>query len=184
MPKAKKAILMGYSDTSKTYRLWDINSRKIVESRDVLFDETPVQNPASNGEDRVVQDILDVANLGQIAPLEQRAVGVVPRAARVAIGQRAAGGSLAVGGIQQIILQHGHVHSSQEELDTPTIPSNPDSLTNEDNCIESSKDLVAISDGDKIEEIVGGPHKHWSIMGDSPEAQGTKFANNGGGRWT
>ena len=99
MPKAKKAILMGYSDTNKAYRLWDINSRKIVEIRDVLFDETPMQNPASNGKGRVVQNILDVANLGQIAPLEQRVVGVVPRAVevvpravRVAIGQRAAGG--------------------------------------------------------------------------------------------
>ena len=64
-----------------------------------------------------------------------------------------------MGGIQQIILQHGHVHSSQDEFDSPTVPSNPGSLTNEDNSTESSKDLVAISNGDEIEEIVGGPRE-------------------------
>ena len=159
MPKAKKAMLMGYSDTSKAYRLWDINSRKIVESRDVLFDETPIQNLASNGEGRVVQDILDIANLGQIAPLEQRVVGVIPRAARMVIGQRVVGGSLAVGDIQQIILQHGHVYSSQDELDSPTVLSNPGSLTNEDNCTKSSEDLVAILDSDEIEEIAKRPRE-------------------------
>ena len=70
MPKAKKAIFIGYSDTSKAYRLWDINSRKIVENIDVLFDEMRVQNLASNDEGRIVQDILDIAKLDQISPVD------------------------------------------------------------------------------------------------------------------
>jgi hypothetical protein len=37
--KATKGIFMGYSTTSKAYRIWDNQSRKITESRDVLFDE-------------------------------------------------------------------------------------------------------------------------------------------------
>jgi hypothetical protein len=41
---------MGYFYTSKAYMLWDINAKKIMESQDVLFDETPVTNPTSNGE--------------------------------------------------------------------------------------------------------------------------------------
>jgi hypothetical protein len=41
---------MGYSYTSKAYRLWDVNAKKIVERQDVLFDETHVVNPTSNGE--------------------------------------------------------------------------------------------------------------------------------------
>jgi hypothetical protein len=41
---------MDCSYTSKAYKLWDVNAKKIVESQDVLFDETPVANPTSNGE--------------------------------------------------------------------------------------------------------------------------------------
>jgi hypothetical protein len=41
---------MSYYYTSKAYRLWDVNAKKIVESQDVMFDETFVANPTSNGE--------------------------------------------------------------------------------------------------------------------------------------
>eukprot|EP01018_Ginkgo_biloba_P039467 Gb_17388 [translate_table: standard] len=37
--KSHKCILVGYSESSKAYRLWDPSQRKIVISRDVLFDE-------------------------------------------------------------------------------------------------------------------------------------------------
>jgi hypothetical protein len=32
--------MMGYSETNKGYRLYDLDSRKIILSRDVVFDET------------------------------------------------------------------------------------------------------------------------------------------------
>lgn len=37
--KSRECILVGYSETQKGYRLWDTSSRKILVSRDVLFDE-------------------------------------------------------------------------------------------------------------------------------------------------
>jgi len=59
---------MGYSYTSKAYMLWDVNAKKIVESQDVLFDETPIVNPTSNGESRIVIEIIhQITNIGQIA---------------------------------------------------------------------------------------------------------------------
>ena len=38
-PKSKPCIFMGYSDESKAYRLWDPAGRKIIKSRDVIFNE-------------------------------------------------------------------------------------------------------------------------------------------------
>ena len=39
-PKSKKCIFFGYDDVTKGYRLWDPTTRKIVISRDVIFDES------------------------------------------------------------------------------------------------------------------------------------------------
>ena len=39
-PKSKKCILMGYGDNIKGYRLYDLSSKKIIHSRDVIFDES------------------------------------------------------------------------------------------------------------------------------------------------
>lgn len=44
-PKSTRGIFMGYSQYSKAYRIWVNSTQKIVESRDVLFDE----NSALNG---------------------------------------------------------------------------------------------------------------------------------------
>ena len=41
-PKSTRGILMGYSTSSKAYRIWINATQKIQESRDVLFDETAV----------------------------------------------------------------------------------------------------------------------------------------------
>lgn len=41
-PKSTRGIFMGYSQHSKAYRIWVNSSQKIVESRDVLFDESSV----------------------------------------------------------------------------------------------------------------------------------------------
>lgn len=48
-PKSRKSILVGYSETSKAYRLWDVQSHKIVEARDKIVNEDPIPNPAQNG---------------------------------------------------------------------------------------------------------------------------------------
>jgi len=41
-PKSTRRIFMGYSQESKAYRIWVNSSQKIVESRDVIFNETSV----------------------------------------------------------------------------------------------------------------------------------------------
>jgi len=46
-PSGKKGILMGYSESSKAYRIYFPGFKKIDISRDVTFDETQLtqQNP-------------------------------------------------------------------------------------------------------------------------------------------
>ncbi|KAE9091335.1 hypothetical protein PF005_g18013 [Phytophthora fragariae] len=43
-PKAHHCIFLGYSDTSKAYRVWDLETERVLTSRTVLLDENP---PAS-----------------------------------------------------------------------------------------------------------------------------------------
>ena len=38
-PRAMKSVFVGYSENSKAYRLLDLNSNTMVESRDVEFIE-------------------------------------------------------------------------------------------------------------------------------------------------
>ncbi len=38
-PRSKKGIMMGYSNQSKAYKVWDVESSKMIVSRDVIFDE-------------------------------------------------------------------------------------------------------------------------------------------------
>lgn len=42
-PKGKEFIMVGYSITSKAYRLFDPTTRKVIERRDVMFDENTNQ---------------------------------------------------------------------------------------------------------------------------------------------
>ena len=38
--KTRKCVLLGYGTNQKGYRLYDVKHKKIVHSRDVVFDET------------------------------------------------------------------------------------------------------------------------------------------------
>jgi hypothetical protein len=38
--KSKQMVFVGYSNTSKAFRLWDPGTNKVKESNDVTFDET------------------------------------------------------------------------------------------------------------------------------------------------
>ncbi|KAJ9563977.1 LOW QUALITY PROTEIN: hypothetical protein OSB04_009137 [Centaurea solstitialis] len=38
-PKSKKGLFMGYGDDVKGYRIWSLGKRKVILSRDVVFDE-------------------------------------------------------------------------------------------------------------------------------------------------
>jgi hypothetical protein len=67
---------MGYFYTSKAYKLWDVNAKKIVDGQDVLFDETPLANPTSNGEGQIIIEIIHkITNLSQIARSSTRFEG-------------------------------------------------------------------------------------------------------------
>lgn len=41
-PRAKKTLYLGHTTSVKGYYLWSLNTRNIVFSRDVTFDETPM----------------------------------------------------------------------------------------------------------------------------------------------
>ena len=43
--RSKEGLIMGYSTQSKGYKIWDIESSKLVVSRDVTFDESSVDPP-------------------------------------------------------------------------------------------------------------------------------------------
>ena len=43
-PRAKKALFMGITSGVKGYRLWCLETRKVIFSRDVTFDESTLTN--------------------------------------------------------------------------------------------------------------------------------------------
>jgi hypothetical protein len=54
VPKSKRGIIMGYFNTNKTYVV-GFYSKKIMESWDMLFDETFVMNPTWNGDGQIIK---------------------------------------------------------------------------------------------------------------------------------
>ena len=56
-PRAKPGIMIGYSTQSKGYKIWDIESKSIIVSRDVRFDEFSSNHPTTTFEDST--DVLD-----------------------------------------------------------------------------------------------------------------------------
>ena len=59
-PKARACIFVGYSPDSSTYRLWDLQSDKLIESRDVYFVESKlgIEARGAGGEIASSADIL------------------------------------------------------------------------------------------------------------------------------
>lgn len=58
-PKGEEAILVGYSNKSKAYRLWLPGTRKIIKSRDVRF----IENVNNNRIETVEIDLLQKVNI-------------------------------------------------------------------------------------------------------------------------
>lgn len=97
-PKSRKGLMMGYSETSKAYRIWDIDSRKIVEARDVLFNEDSVTNSASHNEKREAPAEAEWVSLGVIDATEPPLTGVPVAPVAVGAGEAVVGaGEAAVG---------------------------------------------------------------------------------------
>ena len=79
-PRAQEAVFLGYAESSKVYKLWDGELRKIVISRDVVFDEFSsgvcgnigVGNILDTDEDLVSLDIEDDNNTSDDAPSNEK----------------------------------------------------------------------------------------------------------------
>lgn len=54
-PKSKPCVFVGYCDDSKAYRLWDPESRKIIKSRDVIFNEESRGSPTSEKQENFME---------------------------------------------------------------------------------------------------------------------------------
>jgi hypothetical protein len=90
-PKSRKGLFMGYSDSSKAYRIWDVAARKIAESRDILFNESLVPDPASNGIGRTVAELsTSFAPLGTLTE-NTAPIGAPPQAVGVPLAPAAVG---------------------------------------------------------------------------------------------
>ena len=64
--KADIGIFIGYSTTSKAYKIYDLNSNKVVVARDVKVIENATwdwKNSSGAGSKQMQQDELDAANM-------------------------------------------------------------------------------------------------------------------------
>jgi hypothetical protein len=79
--KCKKCILMGYSETSKAYRLWNNQSRSIKESRDVTFDKEGLQGNKEEHDAPTTQGVVFINKPPLQAPVGagRGAVGIFAR---------------------------------------------------------------------------------------------------------
>lgn len=55
-PRSKKGLFMGYGAGVKGYRIWSLDKKKVILSRDVLFDEESMLRGVSNSSTPSVQD--------------------------------------------------------------------------------------------------------------------------------
>ena len=58
LPKGKTLKLVGYENLTKGYRLYDVNKRDVIKSRDVIFFENSFEK--SNNDNVELQDVLHV----------------------------------------------------------------------------------------------------------------------------
>lgn len=56
-PKSIQCIMLGYCKESKGYRLWDVKSKRLLKSRDVVFQETAPLTEAAEQEEDVLLDV-------------------------------------------------------------------------------------------------------------------------------
>ena len=88
-PKAVECRMVGYSETSKAYRLWNPNTRRVILSRDVIFQEETVGEVAFPPEEKqssqvyvhlfpgVAEEPLLVPDIDQPREVEEQPVEVV-----------------------------------------------------------------------------------------------------------
>lgn len=58
--RGRESITIGYCGGSRGYRLWDLGERKVVRSRDFLFDETT--DPFQSNENLDVEPNVDITD--------------------------------------------------------------------------------------------------------------------------
>ncbi len=76
--KAKKCVFLGYGDTTKGFRLYDPEKRRVIFSRDVVFHETETEKTESSSDsistnfDSIDSDKLIIENHeGQEVPSQE-----------------------------------------------------------------------------------------------------------------
>ena len=57
-PKAKKGLFMGYGDGVKGFQVWSPSERKVILSRDVIFDELSMLHSKCNEDLVKTEDVI------------------------------------------------------------------------------------------------------------------------------
>src|ERR1700739_1277846 len=70
-PKAIKCIMIGYSESSKAWRLWDTERKRLIVSRDVTFNESVTLNVSVVITQSVAADTVEVPVTSVQASSEQ-----------------------------------------------------------------------------------------------------------------
>ena len=74
-PKSQKCIFLGYGDSGEMgYRLWDLENRKIIRSKDVIFDETCMYKEPVEPQEPTRVIIDDDIHPGQLPEVENQPV--------------------------------------------------------------------------------------------------------------
>jgi hypothetical protein len=144
---------MGYSDRSKAYRIWDVADRKIVESRNIMFNESHVADPASNGVGRTVADFRD-----DFAPLGSIEGSIAPVGAALPLAPAPVAPAVIIGPDSAIVSRGPSPDTSGVNADDvdpfPFNARNPDMWNNNtvDDKHQAAEDLM-----EALVEVVGAP---------------------------
>ncbi|KAF1313360.1 Copia protein, partial [Globisporangium splendens] len=132
-PKSQPGLFMGYEESSKAYRVYDIEGDKVVISRDVNFDEAVVGGTLLNDSADGMTDILN-----RLEDIEIE--GTRPLSAFKYTGKRHAGAS-----------QSAEIPTNADESTTEAGESDEDGAT-----------LRDLSEPTSFQEAVSGPEQvHW-----------------------